>query len=177
MDCAICIEAITKQTGLVTLSCEHSFHLRCIDEWFCKQLISGTNQTCPCCRSEGNTLDRCAFEEVEEEEDDDESYEDDESEAASEDEEEGGDYPDFNSEIRWERLGPGRWIVSNSREMAYESLRSLFGPLNELEVQEETSQEVAARKIQAIFRGYTTRTKVEVHTAADMLLYLFNRAY
>lgn len=170
------MDAITKQTGLVTLSCEHSFHLRCIDEWFCKQLMGGNNQTCPCCRSEGTELDRCAFEEVEEdEEDDDETYDDEESEGASEGEE--GDFPDFNSEVRWERLSPGRWVVSNSREVAYEGLRSLFGPMNELEVEEETSQEVAARKIQAIFRGYKVRSTRENQMAATALLSLLHYVY
>jgi len=157
MDCAICMDEINKQTGLVTLSCEHSFHFYCIDEWFYKQLVQGNHQTCPCCRSEGTKLDRCAFdvEEAEEEEDDDETYEDD-SVAEGDD-----DLPDFE-EVRWERIGPSQWMVTNSREMAYEALRNIFGPMNEFEVEEETSQEVAARKIQAIFRGYKTRETFHV---------------
>jgi hypothetical protein len=43
-DCPICHDIITKETGITTLSCSHSFHIRCIMQW-----ISIKN-TCPCCR-------------------------------------------------------------------------------------------------------------------------------
>lgn len=45
MECPICQENITRQTGLTTLSCSHSFHLKCIGTWVLK------SETCPCCRS------------------------------------------------------------------------------------------------------------------------------
>ncbi len=166
MDCAICFEAITKQTGCTTLSCDHSFHFRCIDEWFTKQLLECLNQTCPCCRSEGAELDRCMCEVVEEEEDDeeDEDYEDepedDESVSISSEDDEMAE-----GDMVWVRVSPGRWIVTATTAVAYENLRSLFGPLNEPDFVEDPSVE-AARKIQAIYRGYKTR---ELYKAASGL--------
>lgn len=115
-------------------------------------------------------MDRCAFEEVEEEEDDDDETFEGESENGSDDGED-DDLPDFE-EVRWERIGPSQWMVTNSREMAYESLRNLFGPMNELEVQEESPQEVAIRKIQAIFRGRQVRN---THLVALSLMQLVNQ--
>lgn len=44
--CPICHEAITKETGITTMSCSHSFHLKCIGTWILK------STSCPCCRSE-----------------------------------------------------------------------------------------------------------------------------
>lgn len=170
MDCAICMEAITKQTGLVTLSCEHSFHFRCIDSWFGKQVWDGLEQTCPCCRNAGAGLDRCSVvHEDDEEDEDDETYADAESETATE-------MPDEDEleDIRWQRLGPGRWMLINSQEMALEGVRDLFGPLNELDAVEEDPRDVAARKIQAFFRGNEARN---THAAAVGLMRLFMQAY
>jgi hypothetical protein len=45
MDCPICLNAITKETGLVTTSCGHSYHFSCISSWYAK------GKTCPCCRA------------------------------------------------------------------------------------------------------------------------------
>lgn len=59
-------------------------------------------------------------------------------------------------DIRWERLGPGRWMIVNSHELAMEGLRGLFGPLNELDAVEDP-QNVAALKIQTVFRGHRVR--------------------
>lgn len=43
-ECPICYEAITKESGVTTLSCSHSYHLKCIAVWILK------SETCPCCR-------------------------------------------------------------------------------------------------------------------------------
>lgn len=172
MDCSICFDAITKATGSTTLSCEHAFHFRCIDEWFTKQLLDNLHQTCPCCRSEGAELDRCMYEEVSEEGDDDYATEEDaESETASDANSVLDEIPWEMADLLWERGGEGRWVVTSRQELAYQGLRSLFGEMNELEVQEETSQEVAARKIQAIFRGFKTR---EMYRTVRTLLALVN---
>lgn len=48
MDCPICFEVINAQTGIVTTSCNHSFHFACITGWYMKQ----EKGTCPCCRKE-----------------------------------------------------------------------------------------------------------------------------
>lgn len=104
-----------------------------------------------------------------EEEDDDETFADAESQAAT-------DMPDEEEleDIRWERLGPGRWVITTSHELAMEGVRNLFGPLNELDAVEEDPRDVAARKIQAIFRGTQTRNH---HQAAVALMGLFVQAY
>lgn len=167
------MEAITKQTGSTVLSCEHAFHFRCIDSWFGKQVWDGLDQTCPCCRNVGAGLDRCSVvhedDEEQEEEEDDETYADAESQAAT-------DMPDEDEldDVRWERLGPGRWMLINSQEMALEGVRGLFGPLNELDAMEEDPRDVAARKIQAIFRANQVRN---THEAAVGLMRLFIQAY
>jgi len=46
MDCSICLNSITKQTGKVELSCSHEYHMKCITRWFAGK----GEQTCPCCR-------------------------------------------------------------------------------------------------------------------------------
>lgn len=178
MDCSICLEAITKQTGSTTLSCEHTFHFRCIDSWFGKQFVEDLQQTCPCCRSEGAHLDRLEpLGGDDGEEDDDESYE---SETASEADEEDRDVDgrvwwdgDIAVDFRWERTGAGQWLITSNRQMAYDSVQALFGPLNQLEVV-ETPEEVAARKIQAIFRGYQDR---KVYQGVRSLMRLNPEAY
>lgn len=124
------MDAITKETGIVTLSCHHSFHFRCIDSWFSKQVWDDLAQTCPCCRSEGSHLDRCEVVEVEEEEEEeDEDYEEAESQSID------SEFPDDLAEVdlRWERMGPGRWMIISAPEMALECVRNLFGPLNDLD--------------------------------------------
>lgn len=161
MNCSICFDDITKTTGSTTLSCEHSFHFRCIDEWFYKQLCEGLHQTCPCCRSEGAELDRCMCEEVkegdqEEEDEDDESYVDDgeESQDANSILDE---IPEDARDLLWERVGEGRWLITSRHDLAYEGLRALFGKVNELDADPIAAAPVAASKIQAVFRGHMTR--------------------
>lgn len=157
MECSICFDEITKATGSTTLSCEHSFHFRCIVNWFDKQITDDLDQTCPCCRGGGSEMDRCEVHEWNEGDDDDE--EDEDYEDDDEDVESVSFAPGSGSDelFRWEQTGAGQWLITSNRQMAYESLRCLFGPLNELEVEEETPAEIAARKIQAIFRGHRER--------------------
>jgi hypothetical protein len=68
MECSICYENITKETGKAELSCSHSFHLVCLSKWFIK------NESCPCCRHEANETEKMApmVEEEESDEDEDE---------------------------------------------------------------------------------------------------------
>ena len=179
MDCSICMDEINKQTGIVTLSCEHSFHFRCIDSWFTKQIWDDLDQTCPCCRNGGGEMDRCEVQAVEEdEEDDDESYEDEG------DEEEEVDYPLVErildavpqEDFLIERNNiTGQVLVTPLHQVALERFRNLFSYLNEWEP--ETPQQVAARKIQAVYRGYKARDDFEQQQAARTLLRLFLQAY
>ncbi len=138
MDCSICFDAITKTTGCTTLSCEHVFHFRCIDEWFTKQLLDNLHQTCPCCRSEGAELDRCMYYEGSEDEDDDESYNEEEQE-----DEDSESLNDLAREIqqglfRLERQPSGEWVIQNNQELAFDSFRALFNPLNQLDEVDES---------------------------------------
>lgn len=163
------MEAISKQTGSATLSCEHTFHFRCIDSWFGKQIMEDLPQTCPCCRGQGTDMDRCEIFEIEDDEEDDVA--DDESESIH------SEVPDdLDDEIRWERVGPGRWMVISCPEMALEGVRSLFGPLNELDFEEEPQQEAdlapiaAAQKIQAVVRGVLVRNTFQTARALVQLM-------
>lgn len=178
MDCSICMDAITKQTGLVTLSCDHSFHFRCIDEWFTKQLLDDLNQTCPCCRSEGAQMDRCNCEIVEEEE---EEYDDEDDE--SEDEEDESDSISHEDRLAdmlmsddWvleRNVRTGQLLFTPAIEVSLMRVRNLFGPLNDLDAGSAPVLDSAAKKIQAVYRGYKVRTTLETRKAARSLMDLF----
>ncbi len=168
MDCSICLEAVTKQTGIVTLSCEHTFHFRCIDNWFAKQLGNDLEQSCPCCRHTGNDMDRIDVSQVnEDDDDDDESYEDDDETASIH---EDANYlaellmsEDFVVE---RSANTGQILITPSAEISFNWVRNLFGPLNDLDA-EPVPYASAATKIQAVYRGYKTR---EIHRAAFTLI-------
>jgi len=49
MECSICFDAISAETGVTTTSCGHSYHLSCISTWYAQQ---GVTQSCPFCRKE-----------------------------------------------------------------------------------------------------------------------------
>ena len=179
MDRSICFEAITKQTGSVTLSCEHNFHFRCITEWFQKQVLDNLQQTCPCCRSGGTDLDRCASDSEPEDEEEFVYEGDDEEEDDEEYATERESFIDLaeqleNGYLCLERLPSGEWVITNKLDVAYESVRNLFGPLNEFEEEQESPQQIAARKIQAFFRGNQAQN---THKAAMTLMRLFQQAY
>ena len=46
LECPICYEEITCDSGVTKLACSHSFHLKCIVTWILK------SETCPCCRKD-----------------------------------------------------------------------------------------------------------------------------
>lgn len=76
MECPICYEAITEETGVVTTSCKHSYHFTCISGWFIKQ----EKGSCPCCRKDmSEKEDFPAVPAYPEEEEDSDSEESDES--------------------------------------------------------------------------------------------------
>lgn len=135
-------------------------------------MLEDLPQSCPCCRHEGGQLDRAVFEdEGEGEQDDDESeYEEDDDESVGSD--------DSSGTMIWVRVAEGRWLVTNQQtqrhETAMASVRDLFGPLNDLDAEPVDPRSEAARKIQAIFRGYQTRN---THQAAMGLYRLFQQAY
>jgi hypothetical protein len=87
MDCSICFEAITAQTGSTTMACSHSFHFGCLVKWFGSQADKNLHESCPCCRHEATEHERLPEggeaeeddEDSEEESDDDDEEESDES--------------------------------------------------------------------------------------------------
>lgn len=148
MECSICLNDITKTTGLVTLGCCHSFHLACIGRWVLK------NESCPLCRQELGEQERIAEDASEASEDEGEwDDEDDDSEDENE-----------MPNIRWRRVGVGRWIVEdeedsdsapdlpefNSEDHALWNMRDLFGPLNDLEGEpvEQVANKIRSPRIQ-----------------------------
>ena len=58
MECSICFQAITSETGKVDLSCSHSFHLSCLMIWFEKRKHGGNCENCPLCRHEANEFEK-----------------------------------------------------------------------------------------------------------------------
>ena len=100
MDCPICFENITKDTGQVTTSCGHTFHLKCLNRWFTQQILSDDDakESCPCCRKEPGEFERGS------------TFVDDEEETESEGEEEAP------YEGNWVRIGERRWVIARSQE-------------------------------------------------------------
>ena len=99
MDCPVCYESITSETGQVTTSCGHIFHFKCLNSWYYTQINSESGQeSCPCCRKEPGEFERAPV--VEESED--ETVSDAESESML--------------SQQWVRVGPRRWIISSSNE-------------------------------------------------------------
>jgi len=68
MQCAICHDNITAETGRTVMSCGHEFHVRCIVQWLQKP-----NANCPCCRKEPTELERLETENESESESESES--------------------------------------------------------------------------------------------------------
>ena len=74
--CSICLNDITRETGVATLACSHSFHISCIAKWSSTPETS----TCPMCRNRLGQMESTAAlpsiaegEEGEEEEEDEET--------------------------------------------------------------------------------------------------------
>jgi hypothetical protein len=104
MDCPVCYETITKETGQVTTSCGHTFHFKCLNTWYYHQISNeGVQETCPCCRKEPGEFERASVVTATEE--------DAESETISE-----PSLPDVDMDIQWVRVGTRRWIIPSSEE-------------------------------------------------------------
>ena len=108
-DCPICYEQITKESGVTTLGCSHSYHIKCYAKWGLE------NNSCPCCRHQGGTNENL-------------------TDLIPEDENQTAEYDDGISDIddtieeaiqqlrpesvnmaiqRWIRAASGRWVVDN----------------------------------------------------------------
>jgi hypothetical protein len=46
-NCSICLDTFKKGEYQRTLRCNHTFHKKCVDKWFCKD-----KSNCPMCRNE-----------------------------------------------------------------------------------------------------------------------------
>lgn len=107
MDCPICFENITKDTGQVTTSCGHTFHLKCLNRWFCQQILSDDDakESCPCCRKEPGEFERASESEYHDEDDEEDQDDDDED-----------DNNQAPYEGNWVRIGERRWVIARSSE-------------------------------------------------------------
>jgi hypothetical protein len=98
MDCPICFETITKETGQVTTSCGHSFHFKCLNTWYWRQTQNEEGQeSCPCCRKMPGEFERASTVTGSEE-----------SESISE------WTVDQENSNEWVQVGPRRWIIPSS---------------------------------------------------------------
>jgi hypothetical protein len=103
MDCPVCYETITTDTGQVTTSCGHTFHFKCLNTWYYYQSNKDEGQeSCPCCRKEPGEFERASI--VTGTEEDSESELDSNSESDV----------NMNEDLSWIRVGPGRWIIPSS---------------------------------------------------------------
>jgi len=128
MECSICFENVTKETGKAELSCSHTFHLKCLSHWFTK------NENCPCCRHEANETEKM----VPMNNKDDETVYDDESD---------GDYDDRDDEDERE---PSE--IEASRKRAEHMFL-----LKRMDLRKEDFEAYAATRISALVRGYQSR--------------------
>ena len=95
MECPICYEQISKDTGQVTTSCGHSFHFKCLNTWYWQQSQNEEGrESCPCCRKEPGEYELASTVSDESDESTEMEWEDNEEEGPE-----------------WVRVGPGRWIV------------------------------------------------------------------
>ena len=80
-DCSICLSPISTETGKVNMACSHSYHYRCITNWFIEQNENDQKETCPYCRREASEDEALPkIDELSVEDDGDESEEDNDSE-------------------------------------------------------------------------------------------------
>ncbi len=115
MDCPICYESISKETGQVTTSCGHTFHFKCLNTWYYRQIQSNDSgqESCPCCRKEPGEFERASL--VTESEDDEESTTiSDITEPA----------------LQWIRVGERRWVITRSEEERLQTLAELAANLD-----------------------------------------------
>ena len=147
MNCSICFEDVTKATGCTTLSCDHSFHFRCISKWFLEQYLKDLAESCPCCRDKGTKLDRSCYKDMDDKEEEDDEEDEDYEEEEEEDDDDSTTESlselarDIQSGLyRMIRQSSGEWVIQNNEEMAFDSFRTLFGPLNEMHEQEEVGR-------------------------------------
>ena len=129
MDCAVCFEAITAETGHTEMSCTHRFHYTCLTRWFGNQVLKDLAETCPCCRHEAND-----HEGLPEQFDGEESKSESESSSESESE----------------------YEMSIEQAAANERARHHFST-EKAALSEEAFQSYAATRIQAAMRAYPIR--------------------
>lgn len=130
MECSICFENVTKETGKAELSCSHTFHLKCLSQWFMK------NENCPCCRHEANETEKMVP--MNNQKDDDTEYDDDEIDS---------DYDDDDDEDERE---PSE--IEESRNRAQQLFR-----LKRMDLKKDDFEAYAATRISALVRGYQSR--------------------
>jgi hypothetical protein len=140
MECSVCYEGITASTGQATLSCTHSFHIRCLVKWFDSQIEKELKETCPCCRHEATQHEKLPEYEAPGVEEDYESDTEEESDDIS------------NLVITWHVTGD-TW----TRTVTTETPEWVEGSPGLMPQSLAFQLAVSARKIQALWRGYSLR--------------------
>jgi hypothetical protein len=98
MDCPICFDTITSSTGSVTTSCGHTFHFKCLNTWYYKQIQNeDAKESCPCCRKEPGEYEIASVVTEEEEEEEEEE--------------------EVNEVEDEELLATRRWILTNNNTL------------------------------------------------------------
>lgn len=104
MECPICYDTITKETGQVTTSCGHSFHFKCLNTWYWQQSKEEEGrESCPCCRKEPGEFEKASTVT-------NESEQEEEQQQEQQDEEYDSDEEFERANPEWVRAGPWRWI-------------------------------------------------------------------
>ena len=103
MNCPICFDEITVDSGQVTTSCKHTFHFKCLNTWYYRQLQNEDGEeSCPCCRTKPGEYERASV-----------VSESTESDAESQSIE---FTPSHFTNTEWVRIGPRRWVIPSSDE-------------------------------------------------------------
>ena len=124
MQCPVCFEDITSESGKAELSCSHTFHIKCLSKWFSKKT------TCPCCRHEANDTEKMH-----------ESEPESESESESE--------SDYDDRSFYQRASLEQLLKLAAEERA----RHLFAKLKFLNPAYEVEL-YSVKSIQAFYRNY-----------------------
>lgn len=137
MDCPICMDPITNQTGQVTTSCGHTFHFKCLNTWYWRQTQEEDGQeTCPCCRKEPGDFERAST-----------VTESEESQSIAE-------WTVDEEPNEWIRVGPGRWIVPSSEPERLQILAQVAADqakMNELHIPPYSPENHALYQLRHLF--------------------------
>ena len=138
------------------MSCGHSYHFRCLTDWFASQVETGVTCSCPSCRHEAKGYEDLPEERTTEDEDDDEENDDEENDDEEDSEENDGEEEEEEEEMEIP-LNPAKFKLSVV--MDYDEDVDDFVPRVVLAGEAPDPSEEAT-KIQSLFRGFQDRRLV-----------------